>query len=272
MDRKRQTLLEKKEIVQRYYDYSNDADKTPSFKDFVNLFNEENDDKIDVSRLGKWVRAEKNGEFLPWGGANDLNYKSCSLKIIANKIDEHLSNRDVHHGEYNEVAKSPSISRGYGVIARKFTPAGTFLGYYKGVCIDSKEAEMRPNFDRIFCIGGEKFIDANNLLSCFARHYKCAVNLSDQNVCVERLLWSNPQKAICFITTKHVQRGEEFLISYGCEYSEKQSSKEHLELMSDSFCRVYDRSIKKLPRKYQPQEELYSFQAPEMAREFRDDC
>jgi hypothetical protein len=117
--------------------------------------------------------------------------------------------------------------------------------------------------------GEEKFIDANKLISCFARHYKCAVNQSDQNVCVERLLWSNPQKAICFIATKNVQKGEEFLISYGCEYSEKQSSK---ELMSDTFRRVYDRSTKQLPRKYQPQKELYSFQAQDMAREFRDDC
>jgi hypothetical protein len=121
------------------------------------------------------------------------------------------------------------------------------LGYFKGECIDSKEAELR-HLDFVFCIGEAKFIDASQLLSCFARYYNCAVNRSDQNVCVERLLWTNPQKAICFITTKNVQRGEEFLISYGC-----------------------DRLTKKLPHKYQPQEALYSVEAPGMAREFRDD-
>jgi hypothetical protein len=267
-DRKRLTLFAKKEIVQRYYNFLDDADETPTYNNFVNLFNKENVNQIDESSLGKWVLAEKNGEFLPWGGANDLSKKSCSLRIIADQIDDHLSSQDVHHGEYNQIAKSPSTSRGYGVIARQFTPAGTFLGYYKGECIDSNEALMRHDFNHLFCIGEEKFIDANKLLSCFARHYKCAVNQSDQNVCVERLLWSNPQKAICFIATKNVQKGEEFLISYGCEYSEKQSSK---ELMSDTFRSVYDRSTKQLPRKYQPQKELYSFQAQDMAREFRDD-
>ena len=233
-DRKRLTLFAKKEIVQRYYNFLDDTDETPSYNNFVNLFNKENVNQIDESSLGKWILAEKNGEFLSWGGANDLNKKSCSLRIIADQIDKQLSDRDVHHGEYNKIAKSLSTSRGYGVIARQFTPAGTFLGYYKGECIDSNEALMRQDFDYIFCIGEEKFIDANKLLSCFARHYKCAVNQSDQNVCVERLLWSNPQKAICFITTKNVQRGEEFLISYGCEYSKKQSLK---ELMSDTFRR-----------------------------------
>jgi hypothetical protein len=104
---------------------------------FVNLFNKENVNKIDESSLGKWILAEKNGEFMPWSGANGLEKKSCSLRIIADEMDYKLSDRDVHHGEYNQIAKSPSTSRGYGVIARQFTPAGTFLGYYKGECIDS---------------------------------------------------------------------------------------------------------------------------------------
>eukprot|EP01034_Spumella_vulgaris_P037003 gene37003-45644_t len=34
---------------------------------------------------------------------------------------------------YNEVSKSPSLPEEYGVIARKFTPSGTFLGYYKDI-------------------------------------------------------------------------------------------------------------------------------------------
>jgi hypothetical protein len=37
----------------------------------------------------------------------------------------------VHHGEYNEIARSLSNPDDYRVIARKFTPAGTFLGYCK---------------------------------------------------------------------------------------------------------------------------------------------
>jgi hypothetical protein len=34
---------------------------------------------------------------------------------------------------------------------------------------------------------------------------------------------------------------------------------------------VCNRLTKNLPKKIQPQEELYSFEAPGMAREFRDD-
>jgi len=272
--RKRLTLLGKKEVVQKYYNYLGDttdyaSDSAHSFRaDFVKLFNKENDNQIDVSSLGKWINAERHGEFLPWGGANDLNGYICSRPKIADKIDDHLSDRDVHHGEYNQIAISPSIPNEYGVVARQFTPAGTFLGYYKGECIDSNEAEMRPDLDFVFCIGEEKFIDANQLVSCFARYYNCAVNRLDQNVCVERLLWTNPQKAICFITSKDVQKGEEFLISYGCKLSEGQLSK---ELMSDTFYRVCERLTKKVPSNYQPQEDLYSCEASDMAREFRDD-
>jgi hypothetical protein len=271
-DRTRLTLFAKKEIVQKFYNYLDETEDASNGahmkKTFVALFNKENEYQIDVSSIGKWIRAEKHGEFLPWGGANSLDNKVCFVEKVIEKIDDHLSDRDAHHGEYNQVARSPSIPEEYGVIARKFTPAGTFLGYYKGECIDSKTAESSYDFDYIFCIGEGKFIDASKLLSCYARYYNCAVNRSDQNVCVERLLWTNPQKAICFITTRDVQKGEEFLISYGCEYWERQSSK---AIMSDSFRRVCNRLMKKVSYKYQPQEELYSFQAPDLAREFRDD-
>jgi hypothetical protein len=270
-ERKRLTLLEKKDIVQKFYNYLDETDKVTTdahIKEFVKIFNKDSDQRIGLSSISKWIRAEKQGEFLSWGGANCLDRKVCFVQNVIEKIDEHLKDRDVYHGEYNEVAKSPSIPEEYGVITRKFTPAGTFLGFYKGECIDSKEAELRHDFDYIFCIGEGKFIDAIKLLSCFARYYNCAVNRSDQNVCVERLLWTNPQKAICFITTKDVKKGEEFLISYGCECWERQSSK---ALMSASFRRVCNRLNKKLSYKYQPQEELYSYQAPEMAREFGDD-
>ncbi len=70
-----------------------------------------------------------------------MDNKVCFVQKVIAKIDEHLATRDAHHGEYNKVARSPSVPEEYGVIARKFTPAGTFLGYYKGECIGSKEAE-----------------------------------------------------------------------------------------------------------------------------------
>ncbi len=182
--RKRLTLLEKKEVVQKYYSYLGDTDyaskNAHSFREgFVKLFNNENDDQIDVSSLGKWISAEKHGEYLPWGGANNLSSKVCIVQKVIESIDDCLSDRDVYHGEYNQIARSPSNPDEYGVIARKFTPAGTFLGYFKGECIDSKEAELRHDLDFVFCIGEEKFIVASQLLSCFARYYNCAVNRSD---------------------------------------------------------------------------------------------
>jgi hypothetical protein len=197
-----------------------------------------------------------------------LNRKVCHVHKIIERIDYLLKKRDTHHATYNKIVKSPTVPDEYGVVARKFTPAGTFLGYYKGELISTAEAESRREFDYIFCIGKGKFIDAKPFLSCYARYYNCAAKRENQNVCVERLEWTNPQKAICFITTKDVHIGKEFLISYGCEYWERQAKNAEEE---SAYQRVCTQLMDKTPYKYQEQEALYSFEAPAMAAAFLDD-
>jgi hypothetical protein len=272
-DRTRLTLLEKKQIVEGYYAYldsvSSDLPTHLTMRSFVEITNKtKNARKIEVSNLGKWIRSEKKGEFLSWSNCNNLNKKVCYAHKIIERIDLLLKKRDPHHAEFNKIVKSPTVPDEYGIVARKFTPAGTFLGYYKGEFIDTAEAESRRDFDYIFCIGKGKFIDAKPFLSCYARYYNCAEKRDDQNVCVERLEWTNPQKAICFITTKDVPIGKEFLISYGCEYWERQAKNAEEE---SAYQRICTQLMDKVPYKYQEQEAVYSFEAPAMAAAFLDD-
>jgi hypothetical protein len=272
-DRKRLTLLEKKQIVERYYGYletvNTDLPPHLTMCSFMEINNKNGAfAKIEISNLRKWIRSEKKGEFLSWNNCNNLNRKVCHVHKIIERIDYLLKKRDPHHAIYNKIVKSPTVPDEYGIVARKFTPAGTFLGYYKGEFISTAEAESRRDFDYIFCIGRGKFIDAKPFLSCYARYYNCALKRDDQNVCVERLEWTNPQKAICFITTKDVHIGKEFLISYGCEYWERQEKNAEEE---SAYQRVCTQLMDKIPYKYQEQEAVYSFEAPAMAAAFLDD-
>jgi hypothetical protein len=123
--------------------------------------------------LSKWIKSEKRGEYLSWDRINNLeDYIFNSNKILLG-IDFTLKQRDVYHAAYNRVTKSPSLPDQYGVVARKSTPAGTFLGFYKGEVIDGLEASKRsPEY--MFIIGKNKFIAARENCCCFPRYYNCA--------------------------------------------------------------------------------------------------
>ena len=272
--RLRLRLCDKKRIVDQYQDYVNsNKDKLIgknelSMKAFIEYYNDENHStKICFSSLSKWVKSEKRGEYLSWDRINNLEaYISNSNKILL-AIDFTLARRDVFHAAYNRVAKSPSLPDQYGVVARKFTPAGTFLGFYKGEVIDGLEASKRsPEY--MFIIGKNKFIDASDYFSCFARYYNCAIKASDQNVSVERIESTNPQKVICFIANRNVARGEEFLISYGSSYWEFAVAQANT---TSAFRRVCTYMINNAPSDYETIDALYSVEAPTLAANFGDD-
>jgi SET domain-containing protein len=182
-------------------------------------------------------------------------------------IDTTLKKRDKCHGKFNKVVRSPTVPNEYGVVARIFTPAGTFLGFYKGKVIVGVEDDFRDH-SYTFKIGRNEFIDASDYLSCFARYYNCSLKSGHQNVCVEILTdWTNPQKAICFIANKDIQKGEEFLISYGPEYWEAKGAnlpahsklKQVCDILSGASCAL------------ESVEPLFSVEAPFLAAEFGDD-
>jgi hypothetical protein len=273
-NRKRLRLCDKKRIVDRYHDYINsNKDKLfgneLSMRAFVEYYNDEihPTKKISFSNLSKWVKSEKRGEYLSWDRINNLEaYISKSNKILLG-IDLTLKQRDVFHAAYNRVAKSPSLPDEYGVVARKFTPAGTFLGFYKGEVIDGLEASKRsPEY--MFVIEKNKFIDARDYYSCFARYYNCAIKASDQNVSVERIESTNPQKVICFVANRDVARGEEFLISYGSSCGEFAVAQ---AWTTSAFRRVCTYMINNAPSKYETVDALYSVVAPTLAANFGDD-
>jgi hypothetical protein len=281
----------KKNIVYQYYEFcsshKNDNESSDVDDEFrkhsvkqrdngtsIRAFVRQNNAKkncmlLEHSNLSKWVRAEKRGEYLPWESnikAQTARKKSAPQKIIK-LIDKTLKLRDKYHGAFNKIVRSPSIPGEYGVVARKFTPAGTFLGYYKGKVITGVENDTR-NHDYTFSIGRNKFIDASDYYSCFARYYNCSLKSADQNVCVEILSdWTNPQKAICFIANKDIRKGAEYLISYGPEYWEATAA----NIPATSPFRRACNTLSGKSGSLESIEPLYSIDAPFLAAEFGDD-
>jgi hypothetical protein len=276
----------KKNIVLQYYQFCNDGQdddsdldgdhstktlgNNTSLRAFVKHNNSQpNSLWLEHSNLSKWVRAEKRGEFLSW----ELNINTQTTRKISNPkkiikhIDKTLKLRDKFHGAFNKIVRSPTIPGEYGVVARKFTPAGTFLGFYKGTVISGIANDTR-NHDYTFSIGRNKFIDASDYYSCFARYYNCSLKSVDQNVCVEILSdWTNPQKAVCFIANRDVKMGDEFLISYGPEYWEATAA-------NIPACSPFRRVCNTLSGKtcgLESVEPLFSIDAPFLAAEFGDD-
>jgi hypothetical protein len=135
-NRRRLTLGEKRVIIQKYVAFADafvnsdcDNDVARTIFDFVKDFNKGGKYIVNISSIGKWIHADKRGEFLSWGGANKLTNKVCFIQNVIQKVDEFLKLRDVYHSEFNEVARSPTVFNEFGVVARKFTPAETFLDY-----------------------------------------------------------------------------------------------------------------------------------------------
>jgi hypothetical protein len=220
----------KKGVVAAYHEHFNikctdddssvsNISKSPSMRAYVLAYNQNpaNSITLDISSLSRWIQADFRGEYLPWNGINRKHSRTCKLVNIVRHIDYALKTKYPSFGIYNQVSKSKSISGEYAAIARRFTPVGTFLGFYEGEVINGLEVDHCINapLKHLFTLTENRFIDAKDWFSCFARYYNCALKACDQNVCAERLTsQSNPQNAICFIANKDVQKGEEFLISF----------------------------------------------------------
>jgi len=278
--RSRLDLETKKKIVAQYYLYCEtvveDANKIkksseiPSIRGFVKHNNKQPDRlQLGVTNLSRWLLADKRGEYKPWEA--ELAYlssrKASCPKEIVKHIDSTLKKRDKYHGVFNKIVRSPSLKGEYGVVARRFTPAGTFLGFYKGEVITGVQNDTR-NHNYTFKIGKNKFIDATDYYSCFARYYNCSLKSTEQNVCVELLTdWTNPQKAVCFIANIDIRKGDEFLISYGPEYWEATASKLNASNPFRKVCNTLSGKNSILENI----EPLYSLDAHSMAADFGDD-
>ncbi len=223
----RLTVSERKFHVERYLEYKLDNHHVSCQIDIgdqlIRNFVEESNSvgiylQMNASCLSRWIHAYERGEYDVWVRYKRENCKSTDRRAVVQQIDKKLKKRDMYSAVYNQVDWSPSLPKEYGVVARKFTPSGTFLGFYKGAVLTGENRDNR-NYAYTFAIGRNLFIDTSAFLSCFARYYNCATDHTDQNVSVELLPnWENPQKAICFIANRDIVEGEEFLVSYGPEY------------------------------------------------------
>jgi hypothetical protein len=274
--RSRPTLRMKNQIVQDYYKYTLNNSMVMvstnefSIRAYVQSYNNDplNTRILHVSNLSKWIRAERRGEYMPWSGINKLDSRTCKIVNIVRHLDLTLKTRDACHGVYNKVVKSPTVPGEYGVVARRFTPAGTFLGFYKGEVISGLVASKRiESQEYMFALNKNRFIDAKAFDSCFARYYNCAMRAEDQNVSVERLDSKNPLMIICFIANRDVVKGDEFLISYGSAYWERAAKRAPA---NSPFRRVCNVMLDISPDKYETLEPLYSMDAPDLAAEFGD--
>jgi hypothetical protein len=268
-------IAERKETIERYFWFVNvegmsHVDGT-SVRTFVTVNNSQNIfSKLSHATVSRWLKAYKRGEYENWAGLKGMTADCITNRNLAVVcIDKFLKKRDKHHGVYNRVAVSPSVPTEYGVIARRYTPSGTFLGYYKGAVLRGQQEDVR-NHDFTFAIGRNQYIDASDFHSCFARYYNCALNLADQNVCVEHLQdWKNPQKAICFIANRDIQKGEEFLVSYGADYWEALGQNLPRRCHLQYVCRRLSNKALYAREAVDP---LYSVDAPRLSKEFLDDA
>jgi hypothetical protein len=275
----RPSLQVKKSVVVAYYEYikikntdeSESANSTKSMRSYVKSYNNKltaanNEMTLSISNLSKWIKADFRGDYLAWSGINKLHSRTCKAVNIVRHIDLVLKEKFPSHAYYNQVSKSKFMPNEYGIIARHFTPAGTFLGFYNGEVIDGHEASNRikSQEEYMFALTTNNFIDAKAFDSCFARYYNCALKASDQNVCVERVPSHNPQNVICFIANKDVQKGKEFLISFASAWW-KQAAEE-LPTNDCFFClMVQNALINKRPENYEILRPLFSTDAPVLA-------
>jgi hypothetical protein len=273
LKRVRLSLSAKKEHVERFLLYR-DLNQLNNVNDpdyLLSSFIAENNSsgiyyKLNFRSVSRWLAAYSRGDYSEWGAYNKPQSKVVDRWRAARRIDNILLKRDPNHAVYNQIVVSPSLPEEYGVVARKHTPSGSFLGYYKGEVLLGQNDDTR-NHDYTFAIGRNKFVDASDSLSCFARYYNCATHHADQNVAVERLSdWTNPQKAICFIANRDIAKGEEFLVSYGADYWINMSNNlPHRSRLKKACAKLSDKDGYSL---FTP---LYSVEAPSLAADFLDD-
>lgn len=274
-------LMDRKIEVDKYYSYLKQnglESENGMIRTYVQLNNENKLSKMKLkySCFSKWINADRRGDYNSWNGLNNLQITMCKSEAIVEHIDGMLIKDSPH---FNRFAKSLKGSGQYGVLARKFTPAGTFLGYYRGEVITCTEAIQRSISDHMMLVPGQQkhrpvIIDGCDHYSCFGRYYNCVSSTNEQNVSVERIQWTDPQKAICFITNRNVNQGEEFLLPHGCGWNVPVLNGDYLERMKapsddSSFSVIYDRLRCKTPKRFTiADNSMYTTQASALAAQF----
>jgi hypothetical protein len=106
-------------------------------------------EQLDLSNVFEWIKAYDRGEYLEWGGLNDITKPNCRSKLIIDHINELLRERHPTAAHWNRLVKSPSSPDQYGIVANCFIPEGTLLGFYEGTYFESMDPVKGTNIYKI---------------------------------------------------------------------------------------------------------------------------
>ena len=135
--------------------------------------------------------------------------------------------RDPGTAHNNKIIRKSTVSpEKYGVMAKRFIPKGTFLGFFKGLYVvapallaDQPATPIVIDGFYMYRLDEYSYIDGRDFLSCFARYYAWSRVIQEQNVSVHRLtVWNNFNRAVCFMANKDIEKGQELIIPFNQDY------------------------------------------------------
>jgi hypothetical protein len=149
-DRKRLTLFEKKQVVERYYAYLDTINaELPAHLTMRSLLRLTTRSKT-LKKL-KFQTSEngfvqrKKGNFYLGVIATNLNKKVCYVHKIIERIDYLLKKRDPYHAIYNKIVKSPTVPDEYGIVAR----SSHQQEHFSGIIRENSLTQLKRNLEEI---------------------------------------------------------------------------------------------------------------------------
>jgi hypothetical protein len=177
----------------------------------------------------KWLKAYYRGEYEAWGGLNDLSKTNAKAQKIMDYIFYTMKVSDPETAHWNKIIRKSRLSPDkYGVIAKRFVPRGTVIGFFKGDYVVSDTPVTMCGVHK-YELDQFTYIDGSSFTSCFARYYAASGNALIQNVSVHRLeTFSSYKRRVCFMSLRNIAKGEEFVIAHNQDFfrSKHKSSKE----------------------------------------------
>jgi hypothetical protein len=208
-------------------DEAKEQDQVRTIKNFLASHNKErqaaNEKILLHGCVFKWLKSFERGEFDEWEGMNPLNKANSKAKKIVEHICQVLKKNFPQTAHLNMlIRKSPSSPEKYGVLAKRFIPKGTFLGFFCGELVNrvsEEPAEIALDDFHEYRVDKYSFIDGRSFTSCYARYYAWSGNTDKQNVSVHVLPeWSDHNRAVCFMANKDIEKDQELVTPVNRDY------------------------------------------------------
>jgi hypothetical protein len=220
-----------------------DSRQVKSIKSFLNEYNRQRSQEHQLHHgcVFKWLKAYYRGELEAWGGLNDLSKANCKAQQIMEHIYHEMKKRDPETAKWNKIVRKSRLSPDkYGVVAKKFIPRGTFLGFFKGEFVTEMVTPLDGFHKYLVDLESStnepySYIDGSSFLSCFARYYAWSGSPAVQNVSVHRLMnWTDPNRRVGFMANKDIPKGEELVIPHNQDYWRRKHKHSQVESCSDN--------------------------------------